>query len=197
MFKLILLGAAALPVVATGTVAATGVAWVDVREGGANGTHIVIPVPLVAAEVAAAFVPMPDLRTKMDGETLHHLGTARKLVQLKLQDVENSLRGILRGFGLKVGKTTPRSFAGRIRELVAGHANPDSIAQALLSVRAVLLRELEGFEKRVRCMARADAKSKLLMSTPAVGPHVPSPLHALPTTLFCTQELAPHDVPSV
>jgi len=32
--------------------------------------------------------------------------TARKLVQSKLLDVENSLRGILRGFGLKVGKTT-------------------------------------------------------------------------------------------
>ena len=46
--------------------------------------------------------------------------TARKLVQSKLRDIENSLRGILRGFGLKVGKTTARSFAGRIRELVAG-----------------------------------------------------------------------------
>src|SRR5918996_676627 len=46
--------------------------------------------------------------------------TARKLGQSKLQDVENSLRGILRGFGLKVGKTTARSFAGRVRELVAG-----------------------------------------------------------------------------
>ena len=32
--------------------------------------------------------------------------TARKLVQSKLRDIENSLRGILRGFGLKVGKTT-------------------------------------------------------------------------------------------
>ena len=46
--------------------------------------------------------------------------TARKLVQAKLRDIENSLRGILRGFGLKVGKTTARSFAGRIRELVGG-----------------------------------------------------------------------------
>jgi transposase len=34
--------------------------------------------------------------------------TARKLVQSKLYDVEMSLRGILRGFGLKVGRTTPR-----------------------------------------------------------------------------------------
>src|SRR5437763_3194577 len=36
---------------------------------------------------------------------------ARKLVQSKLRDVENSVRGILRGFGLKVGGTTTRSFA--------------------------------------------------------------------------------------
>jgi transposase len=41
--------------------------------------------------------------------------TARKLVQSKLHDVEMSLRGILRGFGLKVGRTTPTRFAGRIK----------------------------------------------------------------------------------
>ena len=29
--------------------------------------------------------------------------TARKLLQSKLRDIENSLRGVLRGFGLKVG----------------------------------------------------------------------------------------------
>src|SRR6266567_704662 len=98
--------------------------------------------------------------------------TARKLVQSKLHDVEMSLRGILRGFGLKVGKTTNRSFAGRIRELVAGHPHLEAIAAALLPVRAVLLREFNGFEKRVRMMARADANAKLLMSTPAVGPIV-------------------------
>jgi transposase len=98
--------------------------------------------------------------------------TARRLVQSKLQDVENSLRGILRGFGLKVGKTTPRSFAGRIRELVAGHPNLQAIAQALLSVREILLREFNAFEKRVRGMARSDVKANLLMSTPAVGPIV-------------------------
>jgi len=98
--------------------------------------------------------------------------TARKLVQSKLHDVEMSLRGILRGFGLKVGKTTNRSFAGRIRELVTGHPSLETIAEALLSVRTVLLREFSGFEKRVRSMARGDAKAKLLMTTPAVGPIV-------------------------
>jgi transposase len=98
--------------------------------------------------------------------------TARKLIQSKLRDVENSLRGILRGFGLKVGRTTARTFAGRIRELVAGQANLEMIAQALLAVHAVLVREFNGFEKRVRIIAREHAKAKLLMTTPAVGPIV-------------------------
>ena len=93
--------------------------------------------------------------------------TARKLVQSKLHDVEMSLRGILRGFGLKVGKTTTRSFAGRIEELVAGHPHLETIAEALLAVHAVLRREFKAFEKRVREMARSDARARLLMSTPA------------------------------
>jgi transposase len=76
----------------------------------------------------------------------------------------------LRGFGLKVGHTTARSFAGRIRELAAGQANLETIAQALLAVHAVLLREFNGFERRVRIVARNHAPAKLLMTTPAVGP---------------------------
>jgi transposase len=95
--------------------------------------------------------------------------TARKLLQNKLRDVEASLRGTLRGFGLKVGATTPKRFAGRVKELVVGHASLEAIAEALLAVHAVLLRELNGFERRVRTMARHDAKTRLLMSTPGVG----------------------------
>ena len=95
--------------------------------------------------------------------------TARKLVQSKLRDVENSLRGILRGCGLKVGHITPRRFAGRIRELVIGHSGLETIAAALLSLHAVLLREFNGLEKRAAMMARTNERAKLLMSTPAVG----------------------------
>ena len=52
--------------------------------------------------------------------------TARKLLQAMEHDVAMSLRGVLRGFGLKVGRTTPRSFAGRIREPVDGWpSDPD------------------------------------------------------------------------
>ena len=105
----------------------------------------------------------------MAAQEVRAILTARKLVQSKLLDVENSLRGILRGFGLKVGKTTRTNFAGRIRELVKGHPNLKTIGEALLSVRAVLLGEFNVFEKRVRAMSHSNANAKLLMSTPAVG----------------------------
>jgi transposase len=104
----------------------------------------------------------------MDAQETRTLLTARKLVQSKLRDVENSLRG----FGLKVGKTTELQFAGRIKELVAGHPHLEMIAKSLLAVHAVLRNEFKVFEKQVRKMARSDTRTRLLMSTPAVGPIV-------------------------
>ena len=98
--------------------------------------------------------------------------TARKLVQSKLYDIEMSLRGILRGFGLKVGPTTSHSFAARINHLVAGQASLETVAQALLSVHAAALREFKILEKQVRQIGRADERVRLLMSTPGVGPLV-------------------------
>src|SRR4249919_3125722 len=47
---------------------------------------------------------------------------ARKLLLSKLLDVEFSIRGILRGFGLKMGMVTRKRFEARVRELYAGHA---------------------------------------------------------------------------
>ena len=62
-----------------------------------------------------------------EAQEIRALLTARKLVQSRLYDVEMSLRGILRGFGLKVGRTTPKRFAERIRELVVGHATLEAV----------------------------------------------------------------------
>jgi hypothetical protein len=50
----------------------------------------------------------------LPAQELRAVLTARKLVQGKRHDIEMSLRGILRGFGLKVGPTTTRGFDGRI-----------------------------------------------------------------------------------
>jgi transposase len=80
-----------------------------------------------------------------------------------------SLRGILRGFGLKVGGTTPVRFASRIGELTEHHPTLSAIAGALLAVHAVLLRELNGFERQVRKQAKSDDRVRLVMTAPGVG----------------------------
>ena len=95
--------------------------------------------------------------------------TARKLLQSKRLDVEMGLRGVLRGFGLKVGPTTARSFPGRARELVAGHPTLTAVAEALLAAREALGEQLRGLERRLRDQAREDDRARLLMTAPGVG----------------------------
>jgi transposase len=95
--------------------------------------------------------------------------TARKLLQSKRLDVEMSLRGLLRGFGLKVGPTTARSFPIRVRELVEGHPTLTAVAEALLAAREALGTQLRALEKRLRDQAREDERIRLLMTTPGVG----------------------------
>jgi transposase len=105
----------------------------------------------------------------MSAQETRAILTARKLVETKLHDVEMSLRGILRGFGLKVGVSTVNRFAQRIRELVLGHPQLEAVAKSLLSIHEVALREFKSFEKRVRMMARENEQTRLLMSTTGVG----------------------------
>src|SRR6201997_3222628 len=86
----------------------------------------------------------------LPAQEVRALLTARKLLQTKNHDVEMSLRGLLRGFGLKVGPTTPRTFATRIRELVSGHTTLSTIAEALLAARETLFGEWQKLEKHLR-----------------------------------------------
>ena len=97
---------------------------------------------------------------------------ARKLLLGKLRDVELSLRGVLRGFGLKMGHVTRKGFEERVRELCAGQAMLEQIADAMLSARASLQKEFDKLHTAMLAIVRADAVCKRLMSAPGVGPVV-------------------------
>jgi hypothetical protein len=88
MLKLVLAGAVAVPVVAAGAVAATGVVVVDVREP-RGGHHIVVPVPLAVAQVAAAFVPDDKARLHLHGQAERYLPVAREVLTA-LADAEDA-----------------------------------------------------------------------------------------------------------
>jgi hypothetical protein len=79
MLKMFLVGAVAVPTLAVGAVAATGVAVVDVQEK-AGGHHIVVPVPLALAQVAAAFVPERKSTVRLPAEAERYLPVARDVL---------------------------------------------------------------------------------------------------------------------
>lgn len=93
----------------------------------------------------------------------------RKLLQSKLLDVELSIRGILRGYGLKVGEVSRGRFEARIRELIAGHATLSMVIDAMLTARAVLWSEFTKLHREMLRIARADSVCQRLMSAPGVG----------------------------
>jgi len=77
--KLVLAGAVAIPVLTVGTVAVTGVAVVDVQER-KGGHHIVVPVPLALAQLAAAFVPERKTRVHLGHDATRYLPVAREML---------------------------------------------------------------------------------------------------------------------
>jgi transposase len=105
----------------------------------------------------------------LPAQEVRALLTTRTLLQAKRHDVEMSLRGVLRGFGLKGGPTTPKTFEARVRDLVAQHDTLRTIADALLKARAVLEQAFKALEKRLSALARSNAPTRQLMTTPGVG----------------------------
>ncbi|MER9165669.1 transposase [Mesorhizobium sp. M0715] len=75
---------------------------------------------------------------------------------------------VLRGFGLKVGPTTPKTFERRVRELVAHH-DASRLPRLFSRPERCLLCEFKTIEKRLVGLARRDAQVRNLMSAPGVG----------------------------
>jgi transposase len=94
---------------------------------------------------------------------------ARKQLQAKMRDVELSLRGLLRGFGLKVGEISKGQYAARVRSLVEGHTMLEQIAEAMLQAREALRTEFSKLHRAMLAIARADEVCRRLMTVPGVG----------------------------
>jgi transposase len=105
----------------------------------------------------------------LPAQEIRALLTARKLLQAKLHDLELGLRGVLRGFGLRVGQVGKGRYEARIRELVAGHPMLEPLAEAMLRARAALKAEFSALHRRLLGIVRDDAVCRRLMTVPGVG----------------------------
>ena len=105
----------------------------------------------------------------VSAQEVRALLTSRKLMQAKLLDVESGMRGLLRGFGLKVGAISRGRFEVRIRELVDGQPILETMIDALLGARAALGDEFRRLHRALLAIVRDDPVCRQLMSVPGVG----------------------------
>jgi len=113
-------------------------------------------------------VPARSLQVRLGAGTSCPAG-ARRSVQKALLDIEQSLRGVLRNFGLKLGPVARGQYEARVRELVEGNAMLEAAATAILSARTALRRDLAALEHRLRELARQDEVCRRMMTMPGVG----------------------------
>lgn len=93
----------------------------------------------------------------------------RKMLQSRYIDIEMCLRGLLRGYGLKVGPTKPKTFEARVRELAGAVPGLTEAIDALLTARAALFEQFRRLDGIVNRKAKQDERAQLLMTVPGVG----------------------------
>jgi len=108
----------------------------------------------------------------LPAQEVRALLTARKQLQSKLLDVESSLRGILRGFGLRIGTVGKTGFAARVRELVHGQLTLERVVEPMLRAREALRIEFAKLHRELLRLVRSDETCRRLMTVPGVGPVV-------------------------
>jgi hypothetical protein len=160
-----------VPIALLATVASLGVVVVDVREGGPDGSRIVVPVPLVFAQAALALAPAvaPDQKMRIPEEALEHVGLAREVLEAlaaapdgELVRVEErdelvviakegrSLRVRVSGHKENVTVNVPLHLALQALPDENGHVRTAALAGALGGVRFTDLVEVQDGKDHVR-----------------------------------------------
>jgi Transposase len=75
-----------------------------------------------------------------DAQRIRMLLVNRQQLLTKALDLENSVRGSLKVFGLRVGTVTRRTFEARVLELVAEDRSLMAITEPMLRVRRTMIR---------------------------------------------------------
>ena len=91
-----------------------------------------------------------------------------QLVEMRVR-IDNQLRGILKTFGLIIGKCGHSQIGQRAQELAEGHPGIDCVVAAMVTVRDSLLKQLAVFDRAIRQLAKTDDTARRLMTEPSFG----------------------------
>jgi transposase len=96
----------------------------------------------------------------------------RKFVDHMLA-IEQTIRGVLKVHGLKVGSVHRCAFPARINELLANNPELRMAIEALLEARNLMRKQKLVLDKQLAKMARRDPLCKRLMTIPGIGLNCP------------------------
>ncbi len=95
---------------------------------------------------------------------------SRALLVKMNRDVENQMRGILKNFGLIIGKVGRSAFPIRVRELLEERPILERAILPLLDLREQLKAEIIEFDRMFLQMTRDNDTARRLTTVPGVGP---------------------------
>jgi transposase len=86
------------------------------------------------------------------------------------RDLENHVRGLLKNFGLVIGRAKFNVFAVRAEELIEGRPELIAAIRPLLEARNAVEQQVSELDRKVMKLARHDAQVRRFMTAPGVGP---------------------------
>ena len=123
----------------------------------------------IAQMVRVNMIRLVHVKT-LSSQRKRMLLTNRKFMQKQVCDVETHIRGTLRNFGLKVGRTTRLRFEDRILALVADQPALAALVGPMLCAREQLIESFLQLHEMMLDEVRSDPVCRRLMTVPGVGP---------------------------
>ena len=112
-----------------------------------------------------------EVRVKdLDSHAVRALLSSRALLVELKRDLENQIRGLLKNFGLVIGRAKMTTFVTRAKELLDGQPALSAAVEPLLKAREALERQIADLDRKVLRLARSAPQVRRFMTVPGVGP---------------------------
>ena len=123
---------------------------------------------LIALAMKAGLYRPVHVKTERS-QRLRFLLTARELLMRQVRQLEATLRGSFKAFGLRMGNIAKRQFADRARELAQGQGLLAEVVRPMLAARKAMLEQLARLDRMALAAVRRDPVCRRLMTAPGVG----------------------------
>jgi transposase len=110
-----------------------------------------------------------EVRVKgLDSHAIKALLVSRALLVKSKRDLENQIRGLLKNFGLVIGRAKMNVFLMRAVELIEARPELAAAVEPLLKVREAVEKQIADLDRKVMRLARNDVQVRRFMTAPGI-----------------------------